>query len=65
MTFSEWECLHEMESWPGKHQDYLEYTQPTHTWKTDKNDFEPLIRPGSGTAMTVHGQSPPKSSVII
>lgn len=65
MTFSEWECLPEMESWLGKHQDYLEYTQPTHTWKTDKNDFEPLIRPESGTAMTVHSQSPPRSSVIL
>ena len=42
MTFSEWECLHEMESQLDKHQGNLEHTQPTHTRKIDKNDFEPL-----------------------
>lgn len=42
MTFSEWECLHEMQSRLGKHQDNLEHTQPTHSRKIDKNDFEPL-----------------------
>lgn len=39
MTFLEWECLHEMQSRLGKHQDNLEHTQPTHTWKIDKNDW--------------------------
>lgn len=42
MTFLEWECLHEMQSRLGKHQDKLEHTQPTHSRKIDKNDFEPL-----------------------
>lgn len=63
MTFSEWEVLQEMESgWANIRKIWF----PTHTWKIDKNDFEP--QSDSQTKIeataTMHGQSPLKSSVI-